>query len=104
MQIISTLFSRFHSLFFFSFLFFSAVIGLKDLNVRVPEAVAVGDTVTLSCEYDLETAALYAVRWYFDTEEFFRFMPKELPPAIGFPTNELEIDVSISSLDKLVLI
>lgn len=73
-----------------------SVIGLKDLNVKVPEAVAVGDTVTLSCEYDLENAALYAVRWYFDAEEFYRYVATESPPGRGFQTNELDIDVSIT--------
>lgn len=30
---------------------------LKDMQLYVPEAVAVGDTVTLSCQYDLETVS-----------------------------------------------
>lgn len=74
--------------------FFAAVIGLKDLNVKVPEAVAVGDTVTLSCDYDLENAALYSIRWYFDADEFYRYVATENPPGVGFPSNELDVDVS----------
>lgn len=70
------------------------MICLRDLNVKVPEAVAIGDTVTLSCDYDLETAALYSVRWYFDAEEFYRYVAKEQPPGRDFNTNELEVDVS----------
>ena len=61
----------------------------------MPEAVAVGDTVTLSCDYDLENAALYSVRWYFDTEEFYRYVTKEQPPGRIFNAHELEVEVSI---------
>lgn len=60
----------------------------------MPEAVAVGDTVTLSCDYDLESAALYSVRWYFDADEFYRYVATENPPGVGFPSNELDVDVS----------
>lgn len=37
----------------------SAITGncLKDMQLYVPEAVAVGDTVTLSCQYDLENVS-----------------------------------------------
>lgn len=30
---------------------------LKDIQLYVPEAVADGDTVTLSCQYDLENVS-----------------------------------------------
>lgn len=37
-------------------LLFSAVT-LKDLKISVPEAVAAGDTVIISCYYDLENVS-----------------------------------------------
>lgn len=114
----------------------------------MPEAVAVGDTVTIACYYDLENvnklfffflicaktkkkkqeklqrknefliiygkiiftfffclfylcslcktkAALYSVRWYFELEEFYRYVPKESPPSRVFPISGVSVDVSI---------
>nr|CAH7747928.1 unnamed protein product [Callosobruchus chinensis] len=68
--------------------------ALKDVKIKVPEAVRHGDTVTLSCDYDLESAALYTIKWYRDDEEFYRYIPKESPPVQVFPVPHLYVDVS----------
>ena len=39
-------------------------------------------------------ATLYSVRWYFEGEEFYRFVPKESPPARTFPVSGITVDVS----------
>lgn len=39
-------------------------------------------------------AALYSVRWYFGTEEFYRYVPKESPPTLVFPVSGINVDVS----------
>lgn len=39
-------------------------------------------------------ASLYSVRWYFESEEFYRFVPKEAPPARTFPVSGINVDVS----------
>ncbi|XP_074114501.1 autophagy-related 16 isoform X3 [Cotesia typhae] len=62
----------------------ACVSGLKDVKVEIPEAVAVGSQVTLTCRYDLQTDVLYAVKWYKGKDEFYRFVPKELPPLLVF--------------------
>ncbi|XP_008546379.1 uncharacterized protein LOC103570425 [Microplitis demolitor] len=62
----------------------NGVSGLKDVKVEIPEAVAVGAQVTLTCQYDLQTDVLYAVKWYKGKDEFYRFVPKELPPISVF--------------------
>jgi hypothetical protein len=82
--------------FFPSFSFFT-VNSLKDLHVIVPEAVAVGDTVILSCNYDLENEDLYSIRWYFEMEEFYRNIPGETPPGRIFSVKDVTVDVSIST-------
>lgn len=41
-------------------------------------------------------APLYSVRWYFESEEFYRYVPKESPPSIVFPVSGITVDVSIS--------
>lgn len=72
------------------------VSGLKDVKVEIPEAVAVGSQVTLTCRYDLQTDVLYAVKWYKGKDEFYRFVPKELPPLLVFGNLFAHnIDVSI---------
>lgn len=38
-------------------------------------------------------ASLYSVRWYFESEEFYRFVPKEAPPARTFPVSGINVDV-----------
>lgn len=73
-----------------------------------------GNAATLSCQYDLDNvsayqvmqwdckfhgafflqASLYSVRWYFESEEFYRFVPKEAPPARTFPVSGINVDVS----------
>ncbi|CAD7084656.1 unnamed protein product [Hermetia illucens] len=82
---------------------FAQVICLKDLHVSVPEAVAVGDRVTLSCFYDLENAALYSVRWYFENEEFYRYVPKEQPPTRVFKVFDIPVDVQKSTEHRVVI-
>lgn len=62
--------------------------------IKVPEAVRVGDTVTLACDYDLEQVALYTIKWYRNDEEFYRYVPKESPPSRVFLMPHLNVDVS----------
>lgn len=75
-------------------IFVAEVSALKAMHIQVPEAVRAGDTVTLSCDYDLESAALYTIKWYRGDEEFYRFVPKESPPTRVFPMPAVNVDVS----------
>lgn len=68
---------------------------MKDVFVTVPQAVNVGDTVTLQCRYDLEGEALYMVKWYRHGREFFRYIPKEMPSTQVFPYPGIDVDVSV---------
>lgn len=70
--------------------------GLRGLNLSVPRAVRAGHSVTLGCDYDLEDAPLYSVKWYRGLDEFYRYVPKEAPPTRVFPLPGLKVDVSIS--------
>ncbi|XP_037911304.1 uncharacterized protein LOC119651678 isoform X2 [Hermetia illucens] len=76
---------------------------LRDLKIFVPDAVVAGTAARLSCQYDLEQAALYSVRWYFDTEEFYRYVPKESPPGRAFPASGLNVDLSTSDSHAVTL-
>ncbi|GAB0096663.1 uncharacterized protein DMENIID0001_122020 [Sergentomyia squamirostris] len=79
------------------------VLCLKDLKISVPEAVADGDTVTLSCQYDLENDALYLVRWYLEAEEFYRYVPKEEPPARVFEIAGVSVDMRKSNANNVTI-
>ncbi|CAH1960110.1 unnamed protein product [Acanthoscelides obtectus] len=74
------------------------------MRLHVPIAVRVGHSVTLCCEYDLEGAALYSVKWYRDEDEFYRYVPKEEPPTRVFPILGLQVDVSMSDAHNVTLI
>ncbi|ENN73744.1 hypothetical protein YQE_09654, partial [Dendroctonus ponderosae] len=63
------------------FSFVSGLQSLKEVLVKIPEAVRLRDTVSLQCNYDLEGETLYTVKWYKGSNEFYRFIPKEHPDS-----------------------
>lgn len=69
--------------------------ALKDVSVKIPLAVRIMDTVTLQCKYDLEGEPLYTVKWYKGLNEFYRYIPKELPSTQTFPLPGIDVDVCI---------
>lgn len=85
---------------------FSCQAGVGDLTgvtIAVPAAVAVGETATLHCDYQLETDHLYTVKWYRGRQEFFCFIPKELPNVKVYPEAGVSVDVSLSGAKQVVL-
>lgn len=75
------------------------VFGLKGVRIWNPEAIRAGESLRLSCDYDLEGVPLYSIKWYFDDQEFYRFVPKESPPTRVFPISDTTtVDVSMQSL------
>ncbi|XP_049940952.1 uncharacterized protein LOC126417100 [Schistocerca serialis cubense] len=84
-------------------LLFAGVGGLRDVSVNIPLAVAPGDTVKLTCLYDLEGDPLYTVKWYKGRQEFFRYVPKELPHTRVFPLPGVNVDIGQSNAHQVVL-
>ena len=78
--------------------FVSVTGGLRDVELKVPVAVPVGSTATLVCTYDLEGDPLYTVKWYKGRQEFFRYVPKELPHTRVFALPGVNVDVSVMKL------
>ncbi|XP_029346840.1 uncharacterized protein LOC100165071 [Acyrthosiphon pisum] len=76
---------------------------LKDVFIEVPIAIREGTTAILRCDYDLEQEALYTVKWYKGRREFFRYVPKELPHTRVFPLATINVDVSESGPNQVVL-
>jgi hypothetical protein len=73
------------------------VFGLKGVRIWNPEAIRVGESLRLSCDYDLDGVALYSIKWYFGDQEFYRFVPKESPPTRVFLplSGGTSVDVSV---------
>ncbi|XP_014228415.1 uncharacterized protein LOC106653476 [Trichogramma pretiosum] len=82
----------------------SSTTSLKNLKIIVPERVRVGDSALLTCSYDLEDAQLYAIKWYFEDEEFYRFVPKKQPPHDTFPVRNIQVNVSGSNMQDVTLV
>ncbi|XP_041976716.1 uncharacterized protein LOC121731377 [Aricia agestis] len=80
------------------------VLGLRDIQLSVPEAVGVGASAVLGCRWALDTGeTLYTVKWYHGAQEFFRFVPKELPNTRVFSQTGISVDISRSGAQQVVL-
>ncbi|XP_043522263.1 uncharacterized protein LOC122535102 isoform X2 [Frieseomelitta varia] len=95
--------SLFASLFVVLAVFVIGVHGLKDISIDIPLAVAAGTTVNMSCGYDLESDTLYVMKWYYKGSEFFRFVPKEMPPTSTFGELGNKVILNKSDAHRVVL-
>ncbi|XP_014230615.1 uncharacterized protein LOC106654959 [Trichogramma pretiosum] len=87
-----------------SLLLINGATSLKNLKIIAPERVRVGDSALLTCSYDLEDAQLYTIKWYFEDEEFFRYVPKKDPPHVTFPVRSIQVNVSGSNAQDVTLL
>lgn len=77
--------------------------GLKWVRVNVPQYRVPGETALLQCDYNLGNDALYAVKWYKEHEEFYRFVPKAHPQANSYKIDGVNVDMSKSDSRKVAL-
>ncbi|XP_056643800.1 uncharacterized protein LOC130449804 isoform X1 [Diorhabda sublineata] len=77
--------------------------GLKWVRVTVPQYRTPGETATLHCDFDLGNDTLYAVKWYKEHEEFYRFVPKARPQAHSYEVDGVHVDMSKSDRKKVFL-
>lgn len=68
--------------------------SLRLTEVRIPNHVIRNNSVRLECHFDLNGEALYSVKWYKDGYEFYRYVPRDHPPAQVFDQNGITVDVS----------
>uniref|UniRef100_A0A182N9S2 Ig-like domain-containing protein n=1 Tax=Anopheles dirus TaxID=7168 RepID=A0A182N9S2_9DIPT len=70
-----------------------ASTGLRNLSLSIkPPWVRRGQEAQLHCQYEMEGAPLYSVKWYRGTLEFYRYSPFENPPAKIFPFTGIKVD------------
>ncbi|XP_039482797.1 uncharacterized protein LOC120446081 isoform X1 [Drosophila santomea] len=85
------------ALFFIGTLKDFHVAGLRLTEVRIPMYVIKGTAAQLECLYDLDGEALYSVKWYKDGNEFYRYVPRDMPPAQTFLLPGVNVDLHNSS-------
>ncbi|KAL0129642.1 hypothetical protein PUN28_001716 [Cardiocondyla obscurior] len=79
--------------------------GLKDLKINVPPMVRSGDTVTLSCHYDLEGLSLYSIQWFWNEKEFYRFVPERKPePYRVYEVATIQVNISKSNSHDVTVV
>nr|XP_013097814.1 unnamed protein product [Stomoxys calcitrans]XP_013097822.1 unnamed protein product [Stomoxys calcitrans]XP_013097829.1 unnamed protein product [Stomoxys calcitrans] len=82
----------------------TAQAALSNVNLFVePPAVRRSQSVTLRCQYSLEGAPLYSVKFYRGQLEFFRYTPDEYPNTKVFPYPGIKVDESVSNATQVVI-
>ncbi|XP_037070020.1 uncharacterized protein LOC119091344, partial [Pollicipes pollicipes] len=71
--------------------------GLQLYKVRIPTHVKHGEDVNLACLYDLEGKDLYAIKWYKDGKEFYRYEPATGRPKKSFPQPGIKVNLAASN-------
>ncbi|XP_017773298.1 PREDICTED: uncharacterized protein LOC108560318 [Nicrophorus vespilloides] len=77
--------------------------GLRWVRVNLPQYRKPGELAQLQCDYDLGNDTLYAVKWYKEHEEFYRYVPKARPQANSYKVEGVHVDMSLSDNAKVVL-
>lgn len=81
----------------------AAVGSIRFKRVDVPGAVISGEPVLLLCEYNLEGAELYSVKWYKNNVEFYRYLPSDFPPGQKYDLVGLYVNLSKSNHSSVFL-
>ncbi|KAG4077653.1 hypothetical protein HA402_012964 [Bradysia odoriphaga] len=78
-------------------------LSLRITDLQIPEFMVKNSSVQLSCDFDLEGAELYSLKWFVSNHEFYRFVPNEIPEQKVFPGYGINVDLKNSSM-KVVTI
>ncbi|XP_035221865.1 uncharacterized protein LOC118194771 isoform X2 [Stegodyphus dumicola] len=76
---------------------------LRIAMLDVPETANQGDSVELSCIYDLDNVTLYSIKWYKNDIEFYRYVPNDWPPGQFLPLPGVSVDLSKSGKQSVYL-
>ncbi|KAH6930721.1 hypothetical protein HPB50_017865 [Hyalomma asiaticum] len=83
--------------------FVTIVSAVKLVNVDIPSPTTLGETVGLSCIYELNGDRLYSVKWYKNDVEFYRFVPNDWPPGQFLPLPGVDVDLARSGRTSVYL-
>ncbi|XP_046387590.1 uncharacterized protein LOC124157130 [Ischnura elegans] len=82
---------------------FQGAPGIRLMEVRIPMHTVRDHSARLECHFDMEGESLYSVKWYKDGNEFYRYLPRDMPPAQVFPLPGVTIDIHNSTESTVVL-
>ncbi|XP_036231305.2 uncharacterized protein beat-IIIb [Bactrocera oleae] len=85
------------------FTVFDSVHCLSMTEVRIPKHIMRHEDAMLGCKYDLDGESLYSVKWYKDGFEFYRYVPRDMPPGQVFPLPGVDVDL-LNSTDNVVVL
>jgi len=77
--------------------------SIRITSLTVPPHARTGETVTLTCSFEIEGDRLYSVKWYKDYTEFFRYEPSDVPPMQTFELPGVNVDPDRSGVHQVVL-
>lgn len=84
-------------------LYAKGALCLRMKSLSVPDPVVVGQTIKLTCLFELEGDTLYSIKWYRNDVEFFRFVPRDNPPGQYFPMDGVHVDMLRSANNSVIL-
>lgn len=70
------------------------VLALKLTELKIDKHTVRGNGTVLECKFELEGETLYAIKWYKDGHEFYRYLPKDEPQIQVFNVSGVHVDVS----------
>ncbi|XP_054714907.1 uncharacterized protein LOC129224481 [Uloborus diversus] len=82
---------------------YRAHIPLRINMLHIPTSIVTGDDVKLRCGYELGNETLYAVKWYKNMGEFYRYVPASNPPLKIFPQVGIDVDMDKSDHNTVYL-
>uniref|UniRef100_W8BST9 Ig-like domain-containing protein n=1 Tax=Ceratitis capitata TaxID=7213 RepID=W8BST9_CERCA len=82
---------------------FDTTLSLSMTEVRIPKHIMRHEDAMLGCKYDLDGESLYSVKWYKDGFEFYRYVPRDMPPGQVFPLPGVDVDL-LNSTDNVVVL
>lgn len=68
--------------------------AFRIVMLDVPSPTTLGESVELTCSYELDDEQLYSVKWYKNDVEFYRYVPNDWPPGQFLPLPGIKVDVS----------
>uniref|UniRef100_A0A0K8V0A9 Ig-like domain-containing protein n=1 Tax=Bactrocera latifrons TaxID=174628 RepID=A0A0K8V0A9_BACLA len=81
-----------------------ALAALSNVSLYIePPAVRRGQSVILRCQYSLEGAPLYSIKYYRGNYEFYRYTPGEFPNVKHFQYPGIKVDEVISNATQVVI-
>ncbi|RWS26121.1 hypothetical protein B4U80_07266, partial [Leptotrombidium deliense] len=77
--------------------------ALRILMLDIPSPTVLGESVELTCNYELDNDQLYSIKWYHNDVEFYRYVPNDWPPGQFLPMPGIKVDLSRSGKNVVYL-